>query len=561
MSEQLLNLLTPKLESQSDKPWHRDAFIDASHRLANLGYCEWDYVNGRIISCSQHYAEIFGMTIEEVIDSQSTWEKVLQQLHPDDRERYAKSHEQHLGAGTHEIEYRIFRKDGAIRHIREVGIVFFDDNGQPGESMGLLQDITEQKERIQDLETRDEMARQVETVTDIGHFIWDMHGEKYLYVSPGYLRILGLDPAQHRQKLNSLDEYLADVHPDDRDRVAEDYRVQREVVADLATEYRLVVASGDYRWIREKSIVVKNSASGGDQAIGIIQDITEQKQSEQELREAKVTLEAEVAARTRKLSDTVGRLNREMAEREVIASELEIKNSELERFTYTVSHDLKSPLVTIKGFLGLLEKDIDANDRARVAEDIGKLKSATDTMATLLNDLLELSRVGRIIGETVECSLTDLARRAAELAQSDIQDRGIEIIIEEMPPVQADDTRLVEVFLNLLENSIKFMGEQESPRIRIGAELEKDMIRCSVRDNGIGIDEQYHQQIFELFERLDARVGGTGVGLALVKRIIENHGGEVWVESDGPGTGCCMLFTLPRTPPAASTTATGRDAE
>ncbi len=545
MTDQPLRFVAPKLESRLDKPWHRDAFIDASHRLANLGYCEWDYANGRIISCTPYYAEIFGMSVEEVIESQSTWEKVLQQLHPDDRERYARSHEQHLGAGTHEIEYRIFRKDGAIRHIREVGIVFFDANGEPDESMGLLQDVTEQKERIQDLETRDELARQVETVTDIGHFIWEMPGENYIYVSPGYLRIVGLDLEQHLHQHNSLEDYLADVHPDDRDRITEDYRVQNEAVADLVTEYRLLTGSGNYRWIREKSIVVKSSASGAEQVIGVIQDITEQKESEQKLRNAKASLEAEVAARTRKLSQTVERLNREIAERKVIASELETKNSELERFTYTVSHDLKSPLVTIKGFLGLLEKDIDANDRDRVAEDIDKLKSATDTMANLLNDLLELSRVGRVMGEPVTCNLGEIAARAVELLSSELDALGIEIVIGDLPQVSGDETRLVEVFLNLIENSIKFMGDQQNPGIQISAESRDGMVCCSVSDNGIGIAEPYQEQVFELFERLSTHVGGTGVGLALVKRIIESHGGTIWVESGVPGTGCSMCFTLP----------------
>jgi PAS domain S-box-containing protein len=545
MTDQPLSFVAPELSTSLDKPWYRDAFIDASHRLANLGYCEWDYAHGRIISCTPHYAEIFGMSVEEVIESQSTWDKVLQQLHPDDHERYARSHEQHLGAGTHEIEYRIFRKDGAIRHIREVGIVFFDANGKPDESMGLLQDITEQKERIQDLETRDEMARQVETVTEIGHFIWDMESENYIYVSPGYLRILGLNLAQHQKKLNSLGDYLADVHPDDRDSLAEDYRVQREEVADMVTEYRLLVGPGDYRWIREKSTVVKNSASGADQAIGVIQDITEHKQSEHQLRQAKASLEAEVEERTRKLSQTVARLNQEIAERKIIATELEIKNSELERFTYTVSHDLKSPLVTIKGFLGLLEKDIDANDHARVAEDIERLKSATDTMGTLLNDLLELSRVGRVMGEPVICSLDDIAACAVELVRSELDALGIEIDIDDLPQVRGDETRLVEVLLNLIENSIKFMGEQQNPRIHIAAESRDDMVCCTVSDNGVGIAKPYQEQVFDLFERLNADVDGTGIGLALVKRIVETHGGRIWVESAGPGTGCSMCFTLP----------------
>jgi PAS domain S-box-containing protein len=534
------------LSTPLDKPWHRDAFIDATHRIAHLGYCEWDYENGRIISCTPHYAEIFGMSVDEVIQSQSSWEKVLAQLHPEDRERYAKSHEQHLGKGTHEIEYRIFRKDGAIRHIREVGIVFFDEDGNATESMGLLQDISEQKDRIQDLENRDAMAQQVETITDIGHFIWDIRRSRYRYTSPGYLRILGTEREPHENKVNSLDDYLADIHEDDRELVAEAYRRHFEKNHQLNIEYRFVPGDGSERWIREKSVVIEDDTSGDNQVIGVIQEISEQKKSEQRLRDARDSLETEVEARTRKLTETVDRLNTEIGEREVISSELEVKNAELERFTYTVSHDLKSPLVTIRGFLGLLEKDIEAADSKRIAEDIEKLKSATDTMGVLLNDLLELSRVGRVMGEPVSCSLTGMVEQAIELVKSDLDSYGIEITVEDMPSVKVDETRVVEVFLNLLENAIKFSGEQQAPHIHISAKPMDGMICCSVRDNGIGIEEQYYSQIFELFERLDAQVDGTGIGLALVKRIIEIHGGKIWVESAGPGLGCTMSFTLPR---------------
>jgi PAS domain S-box-containing protein len=486
------------------------------------------------------------MSVDEVIQSQSSWEKVLAQLHPEDRERYAKSHEQHLGKGTHEIEYRIFRKDGAIRHIREVGIVFFDEHGNATESMGLLQDISEQKDRIQDLENRDAMAQQVETITDIGHFIWDIRRSRYRYTSPGYLRILGTEREPHENKVNSLDDYLADIHEDDRELVAEAYRRHFEKNHQLNIEYRFVPGDGSERWIREKSVVIEDDTSGDNQVIGVIQEISEQKKSEQRLRDARDSLETEVEARTRKLTETVDRLNTEIGEREVISSELEVKNAELERFTYTVSHDLKSPLVTIRGFLGLLEKDIEAADSKRIAEDIEKLKSATDTMGVLLNDLLELSRVGRVMGEPVSCSLTGMVEQAIELVKSDLDSYGIEITVEDMPSVKVDETRIVEVFLNLLENAIKFSGEQQAPHIHISAKPMDGMICCSVRDNGIGIEEQYYSQIFELFERLDAQVDGTGIGLALVKRIIEIHGGKIWVESAGPGLGCTMSFTLPR---------------
>ena len=114
-----------------------------------------------------------------------------------------------------------------------------------------------------------------------------------------------------------------------------------------------------------------------------------------------------------------------------------------------------------------------------------------------------------------------------------------------MPSVTGDAGRLVEVFQNLIDNANKFMGEQVEPRIEIGAVLENEMVHCHVCDNGIGIDSEYHGRVFDLFDRLDAKVEGTGVGLALVKRIVEVHGGTIWVESEGEGEGSCFHFTLP----------------
>ncbi len=240
-------------------------------------------------------------------------------------------------------------------------------------------------------------------------------------------------------------------------------------------------------------------------------------------------------------------LNQEMEKREAVSFELEDQNAELERFAYTVSHDLKTPLVTIKGFVGLLGKDLDADDMARVATDIEKINSAADKMGALLDDLLELGRIGRVIGDPVDCDLSEIATQASQLIEAQIDQLGIEMVIDDMPAIRGDQTRLTEVFQNLIENSIKFMGDQESPRVHIGAVERDGMICCYVKDNGVGVDVQFQEQIFGLFERLSTDVGGTGVGLALVKRIIEVHGGKIWVESEGSGRGSTFWFTLPKT--------------
>jgi signal transduction histidine kinase len=225
---------------------------------------------------------------------------------------------------------------------------------------------------------------------------------------------------------------------------------------------------------------------------------------------------------------------------------LEAKNAELERFTYTVSHDLKSPLFTIRGFLGYLERDALSGNRERLHADIERIISATDKMQELLNDLLELSRIGRVVNERQEIPFEEVVRDALILVQGRLAERGVNVHIDaNLPVVFGDRPRLVEVLQNLLDNAAKFMGSQSQPRIEIGQRGEENGFAVFfVRDNGIGIAAEHHERIFGLFNKLDVQSEGTGIGLALVKRIIEVHGGRIWVESEA-GKGATFLFTLP----------------
>ncbi len=254
-----------------------------------------------------------------------------------------------------------------------------------------------------------------------------------------------------------------------------------------------------------------------------------------------------IRRRSRELSEINRQLGEEVAQRRRAQRELEAKNAELERFTYTVSHDLKSPLVTIKGFAGFLERDAEAGDSGRVRHGVARINKAADKMARLLNDLLELSRIGQVVHPPEAVSLTELAREAAGLVAGRIEERGVAVGIDPaMPVVVGDRVRLLEVFQNLLDNAVSYMGDQQQPRVEIDAEEAGDEVVCRVRDNGVGIEAQYHAKIFELFERLNAETEGTGVGLALIARIVEAHGGRIWVESEGAGRGSTFCFSLPR---------------
>lgn len=240
-------------------------------------------------------------------------------------------------------------------------------------------------------------------------------------------------------------------------------------------------------------------------------------------------------------------VQRELNERQRLIEELESKNAELERFTYTVSHDLKSPVITIRGFLGFLEQDAANGNLARLKSDIKRISDATDKMQTLLNELLDLSRVGRLVNPPRLTPFNEIVSEALSLVQGRIQSNHVQVRVQdEMDSVYVDHQRMVEAVQNLIDNAAKFI--RENPQVEIGQEgRENDMPIFFVRDNGIGIPAVHHERIFGLFNKLDAEAEGTGIGLALVRRIIEVHKGRIWVQSE-PGKGSTFFFTLPAGP-------------
>lgn len=230
---------------------------------------------------------------------------------------------------------------------------------------------------------------------------------------------------------------------------------------------------------------------------------------------------------------------------EDLLTELQDKNTELERFTYTVSHDLKAPLVTLGGFAGLLERDMLAGNTDHAKRDINRIMEAIQKMEQLLNELLELSRVGRIVNDLENISFNEIAEEAVRLVEGRLMRNQVKVQIEAgLPIVRVDRIRIVEAIQNLVDNAAKFLGGQPDPEIKIGARIENGGHVFFVSDNGIGIESIYHERIFGLFNKLDVKTEGTGIGLALVKRIVEFHGGRIWVESEA-GIGATFYFTLP----------------
>jgi len=311
--------------------------------------------------------------------------------------------------------------------------------------------------------------------------------------------------------------WRAALHPDD---VAQDERDMEAIRSNrpVVSELRTFKKGGQILWVRVYGHPVwdpvKNQLVG---IYGAVQDITERKQAE--------------------------------AEREALIRELEAKNAELERFAYTVSHDLKSPLITIRGFLGFVEQDAAAGNLERVRSDLGRIADAVDKMQRLLNELLELSRVGRVIHPPQAVLLGPLVHEAVSLVGGRLRDHRVVVdVADDLPSVWGDRARLLEVLQNLVDNAAKFMGDQAQPKLEIGVRRDHGEPVFFVRDNGKGIDTRFRDRVFGLFEKLDPDSEGSGVGLALVKRIVDLHHGRVWVESEGVGRGTTVCFTLPAAP-------------
>ncbi len=245
------------------------------------------------------------------------------------------------------------------------------------------------------------------------------------------------------------------------------------------------------------------------------------------------------------LSKLVSSIRESEREREDLIAALEAQNAELERFAYSVSHDLKSPLITITGYIGALSEDLAEGNLEIVQDDIARISNAADKMSQLLNDVLELSRVGRLVNPPQDVALGELAGEALQLVAGQIRQKNVQVEISpKLPVVRGDRVRLIEVLQNLLDNAIKYMGDQPRPQIEIGSRRDDKEAICYVRDNGIGIEPRYHEKVFRLFGQLDQNVEGTGIGLALAKRIVEVHGGRIWVESAGLGQGSTFCFTI-----------------
>ncbi len=348
---------------------------------------------------------------------------------------------------------------------------------------------------------------------NLGLWHWDISTNK-VYWSNNVETILGLPKGSFG---GTFDAYNEMVHPDDVPWVQQKINEALNNQSPYHIEHRMVLPNGSIRWIKGRGKVHFSVNGKPISMSGNVADITLEKQFGNE--------------------------------KEALFEQLKQTNHELEQFTYSVSHDLRSPLITIKEFIQVIQADLAENNLEGIKTDLGYMRKVADKMEMQLQGLLTLSRItsGKLVSERV--NLQAVINEVSQLLGGHIHAKNIALVVHQnFPTIHGSKIRLIQLFQNLIENAIKFMGQQASPLIEVGHRRLHGQTTYFVRDNGIGISQNQQEIVFNLFHKLNQADDGTGIGLALVKKIVEMHQGKIWVHSEGSNKGTTFLFTLPGLP-------------
>jgi PAS domain S-box-containing protein len=420
-------------------------------------------------------------------------------------------------------ENELRRKDGSTFPV-EVGVGAIEYGGRRM-IIASARDISKRKQAkdaLRESETKFRtLVEQIPMVTyieeiDTGEPEWNM-----VYVSPQVQELLGYSPEEYRSNPKIWEELL---HPDDRERVlAEDARTEK-TGEPFKVQYRIFTRSGEVAWIRDEAVLVRDKEGRSLFWQGVMYDVTDQKLAEEKARSLNEELEQRVRQRT---------------------AQLKAFNSELETFSYSISHDLRAPLRAIDGFSQILLEDYEDRLDAEGKSYLRRVSAASRRMGQLIDDLLDLSRMTRGQMRRERVNLSALAQAIVEEFRNTQPKHDVEVIVEEGLVANGDGSLLRAVLENLLGNAWKFTKNQPHPRIEFGLLENEDTPTYYVRDNGVGFDMAYADKLFGAFQRLHSvsEYEGTGIGLATVQRIIHRHGGRVWAEGQ-VGQGATFFFTL-----------------
>lgn len=472
---------------------------------------------GRVLDINPSGCRIFGRRIQDIIGSRY-WE------HIGDVAESRPLSEKLLQQGRITAEVRVRRADGQMRDLELRSV----SNFLPHRHLTSFLDVTERNAALHALQRSEAHLIASQRIAHVGSWEFELTGNirdlnsNLLRCSDECYRIFGLEPDAG---VVTPEMSLRFVHPDDRGPLVEALRKAIETRSVYSSEHRIVRPDGSVRIVHARGEMVYDGTTGRVlRVIGTTQDVTERTQVGEQIRKLNAELELRVAERT---------------------AQLEAANRDLEAFAYSVSHDLRAPLRAINGYAKiLLEERPQPLDEAG-QRSLQRIESSARRMDGLIDGLLALSSLGRRPTEITKVATRPIVEEALDELGLAAGSGNVEILLGDCPDCDADAALLRQVFVNLIGNAAKFSRGRSPARIEVGCRrVDGQQIWC-VRDNGIGFDMNHAPKVFGVFERLQAAESyeGTGVGLAIVDRIVRRHGGRVWVEA-APGRGAAFHFTL-----------------
>jgi PAS domain S-box-containing protein len=463
-------------------------------------------LDGRFMRVNPRVCEILGYGEKELIGR-----TVKELSHPEDRDAADAQRDRVLRgeADSARLEKRYLRKDGAVVWVSLVIAVERDAAGRPLHAISVLDDITGRKRTEAALQESEALFRSTFELAASGIAHVSLDG-RFMRVNRQLCGIL-----RYRED-ELIGRSVKEVsHPEDRDVTdAQRLKVHAGERQSVRFEKRYLRKDGSTVWVSLGVALVRGDGGAPLYEIAMFDDITERKQAEAALHEAH--------------------------------EELKRSNSELEQFAYVASHDLQEPLRMVSSYTQLLGRRYGEKFDADAKEFMGYIVDGAARMKQLIEDLLAYSRVGTKGKDFRAVELDRALRRALGNLKAAIDESGARVTHDPLPTLPADEVQLAQLFQNLIGNALKFRADA-APRIRVQVSEKDKFFEFAVRDNGIGIEPQYFERIFMVFQRLHNKgeYPGTGIGLAICKKVVERHGGQIRVESR-PGEGSAFIFTLPK---------------
>ncbi|MDD1743288.1 MAG: PAS domain S-box protein [Methanomassiliicoccales archaeon] len=456
----------------------------------------------RIIDANQMACRVLGYGREELL------EKKMEDLLPPEKAEWISHGWAVLSTGPQEAKETVWVRKDRTQLAMDVSDQPIEYSGQEV-ILSIARDITERKRSEQALLESERRLAQALEVSMMG--TWDLDLKRMtIWKSLRFDQIFGFAAQQPEWTIDTL---LGHLLAEDRDKVNSQVKEAIEKKEELQLQTRILRLDNEVRWVNIRGRVVSDDAGEPAHLLGLIQDITQKIDAEKTL--------------------------------EKYAEDLKRSNAALEQFAYVASHDLREPLRMVVSYLGLLERKYKGRLDETANTYIGFAVDGGMRMQRMIDDFLTYSRVSNQSRATTPTSMEAVLARALLNLDALVRESKADITHDPLPEAMADETQMIQLFQNLIGNSIKYRGS-ELPVIHVSAILDGDSWRFSVNDNGIGIAPRYHEKVFEMFQRLDTNVRreGTGIGLAIAKKIVERHGGRIWVESE-EGKGATFFFTLP----------------